>query len=36
MQGKYIPGLLFDDAEIINRIKNHSMAIWKVNNIKAG
>lgn len=35
MQGDYVPELLFDDAEIVNRIKNHPMAIWKVNNIKA-
>lgn len=33
-QGEYVPGLLFDDEQIINRIKNHPMAIWKVNNIK--
>ncbi len=26
---KFIPGLLFDDPEIIGRIKNHPMAIWK-------
>lgn len=35
MQGEYIPELLFNDEEIINRIKNHPMAIWKVNNINA-
>ena len=34
MQGEYVPGLLFDDEQVINRIKNHPMAIWKVNNIK--
>lgn len=27
--GEYIPELLFDDKEILNRIKNHPMAIWK-------
>ena len=36
MQGDYVPGLLFDNEEIVNRIKNHPMALWKVNNIKAG
>lgn len=27
--GEYIPELLFDDKEILDRIKNHPMAIWK-------
>ena len=27
--GEYIPELLFDDKEILERIKNHPMAIWK-------
>ena len=35
MQGEYVPGQLFDDEEIVNRIKNHPMALWKVNNIRA-
>jgi hypothetical protein len=26
---KYIPELLFDDQEILDRIKNHPMALWK-------
>ena len=26
---KYIPELLFDDVDIIKRIKNHPMALWK-------
>lgn len=26
---KYIPELLFDDADIVKRIKNHPMALWK-------
>lgn len=30
-QGEYVPGLLFEDEEIVNRIKNHPMALWKVN-----
>jgi predicted nucleotidyltransferase component of viral defense system len=30
--GKYQPELLFDDAEIIERIKTHPMAVWKTNN----
>ncbi|MEG2013689.1 MAG: nucleotidyl transferase AbiEii/AbiGii toxin family protein, partial [Anaerovoracaceae bacterium] len=25
----YKPELLFDEAEVIERIKNHPMAIWK-------
>ncbi|MBU5424888.1 nucleotidyl transferase AbiEii/AbiGii toxin family protein [Tissierella pigra] len=28
--GEYIPELLFEDKEIINRIKNHPMALWKI------
>ena len=27
--GKYIPELLFEDKEILDRIKNHPMAFWK-------
>lgn len=27
--GEYIPELLFYDKEILNRIKNHPMALWK-------
>lgn len=27
--GEYIPELLFDDKEILDRIKNHPMATWK-------
>ena len=26
---KYMPELLFDDIDIVNRIKNHPMAIWR-------
>lgn len=32
--GEYIPELLFEDKEILNRIKDHPMAIWKIRNIK--
>lgn len=32
-KGRYIPELLFDDEEIIKRIKNHPMALWKARNI---
>ena len=32
--GNYVPELLFDDQEIINRIKNHPMALWKISNKK--
>jgi len=28
-QGFYQPDLLFDDAEIIARIQEHPMALWK-------
>lgn len=30
-QKAYHPDLLFDDLEIVSRIKNHPMAIWKCN-----
>ena len=30
--GNYKPILLFDDQNIINRIKNHPMALWKISN----
>ena len=30
--GNYKPTLLFDDQNIINRIKNHPMALWKISN----
>ena len=26
---KYIPELLFEDKEMVNRIKFHPMALWK-------
>ena len=32
-QGKYKPEVLFDDPEIIDRIKEHPMALWKMNEI---
>jgi len=28
--GEYIPELLFEDQEILDRVKNHPMAIWKI------
>ena len=31
-KGIYEPELLFDDKEILNRIKNHPMIMWKLNN----
>lgn len=31
-QGLYRPELLFDDIDIIQRIRNHPMAIWKTRN----
>jgi len=30
---KYRPELLFTDAEIVNRIRSHPMALWKVGNV---
>ena len=30
--GNYKPELLFDDQDIINRIQNHPMALWKISN----
>jgi len=32
--GKYIPELLFEDKEILGRIKNHPMAIWKTRKVQ--
>ena len=32
-QGEYKPEVLFDDPEIIDRIKEHPMALWKMNEI---
>lgn len=31
-KGNYNPSLLFDDQDIINRIINHPMALWKISN----
>jgi len=31
-QGIYQPDLLFDDEEIIERIREHPMAIWRTKN----
>ena len=31
-QGIYEPELLFDDRKIVERIKEHPMLIWKLNN----
>lgn len=30
--GNYKPELLFDDQDVINRIQNHPMALWKITN----
>lgn len=32
--GEYIPELLFEDKEILDRIKNHPMALWKTREMK--
>ncbi len=34
VSGDYNPELLFDDLEILNRIRNHPMAIWKAGKLK--
>ena len=31
-QGEYKPEFLFEDGEVIKRIKEHPMAHWKINN----
>ena len=33
-QGEYKPELLFDNGEIIERIKEHPMALWKINEVE--
>ena len=33
-QGEYKPELLFDDGKIIERIEEHPMALWKINEVK--
>ena len=33
-QGEYKPELLFDDGQIIERIEEHPMALWKINEVK--
>lgn len=35
-EGYYEPGLLFDDKDIVSRIENHPMAIWRTRRIKEG
>lgn len=32
--GEYKPELLFDDEDILGRIRNHPMAVWKMQNRK--
>ena len=32
--GEYRPEILFDDSDIIERIKEHPMALWKINEVK--
>lgn len=34
-RGNYRPQLLFDDADTVDRVRNHPMALWKCRNIKA-
>ena len=33
---KYIPELLFEDKEMVNRIKFHPMALWKTSSLQNG
>ena len=33
-QGEYRPEILFDDSDIIERIKEHPMALWKINEVE--
>ena len=33
-QGEYKPEVLFDDHEIVERIKEHPMALWKMNEVE--
>jgi len=32
-EGRYKPELLYDDPEILERIKDHPMAIWRASRI---
>jgi len=34
--GQYEPQLLFDDADIIKRIENHPMVLWRLQHIREG
>lgn len=34
-KGEYRPELLFSDPEILERIRNHPMALWKTRNTKS-
>jgi hypothetical protein len=34
--GNYEPQLLFEDDEIVKRIENHPMALWRLQHIKKG
>lgn len=36
MQKKYLPELLFNENDIIERIRNHPMALWKIRNRETG
>ena len=33
-QGEYKPEVMFDDHEIVERIKEHPMALWKMNEVE--
>ena len=34
--GRYEPQLLFEDSEIVKRIENHPMALWRLQHIREG
>jgi len=34
--GRYEPGLLFEDNEIVGRVENHPMALWRLRHIQEG
>jgi len=34
VQGKYMPQMLFKNEDIVDRVKNHPMVMWKMQNIK--
>jgi hypothetical protein len=35
-EGRYEPGLVFEDCEILKRIEDHPMAMWRLQRIREG